>query len=97
MCLVVQAADLLDSAGIAEDTRGDTFPAKLAVIAERRNAPRGGRVGCEFVLEPGLFFEGSQPVDALRSHRVVDLARCETGPELLAYLLAIRGIDGRAD
>jgi hypothetical protein len=96
MCLVVEAADLLYSPGIAEDARGDTFPAKLAVIAERRDASRGGRVGCEFVLEPGLFFEGSQPVDTLSSHRVVDLARCETSPELLAYLLAIRGIDSRA-
>jgi hypothetical protein len=36
MCLVVEAADLLDSSGIAEDTRGDTLPAKLGLIAEFR-------------------------------------------------------------
>src|SRR5712692_6975452 len=96
MCLVVEAADLLDSPSIAEDTRGDTFPAKLAVIAEGRNAPGAGRVGCGFVLEPCLFLDGSQPVDAFGSHRLVDLAGCETRPKLLAHLLAIRGIDGRA-
>ena len=77
MCLVVEAADLFDSPGIAEDTRGDTFPAKLALIAEFRNALRAGRVGCELVLEPGLFLEGRQPVDALGPHRLVDLAGFE--------------------
>jgi len=55
MRLVVEAAHLLDSSGIAEDTCGDPFPAKLALIAERRNAPGAGRVGGELVLEPCFF------------------------------------------
>jgi hypothetical protein len=77
MCLVVEAADLLDSSGIAEDTRGDTLPAKLGLIAEFRNALGAGWVGCELILEPGLFLEGGQPVDALGPHRLVNLAGCE--------------------
>src|ERR1700746_27754 len=95
MFLVVEAAHLLHPPGIAQAPRGDTFPAKLALIAQRRNALGAGRVGCELVLEPCLFLEGRQPVDALGPHRPVDLAGCETRPELLAYLLVVRGIDAR--
>jgi hypothetical protein len=36
MCLVVGAADLLELAA-SPKTRGATFPAKLGLIAERRN------------------------------------------------------------
>ena len=43
--LVVQAAYVRDSPGIAEDARGDPFPAKLALIAERGDALRARREG----------------------------------------------------
>jgi hypothetical protein len=93
MCLVIAAPHIRDSPGIAEDARGDPFPAKLALIAERCNAPGGSRVGGELVLEPCFFLDDRQPVDALITHRSVDLAGCETRPKLSAHLLAIPAID----
>ena len=39
MCLVVEAADLLESTVSAKAMRGGTVPMKLGLIAERRDAP----------------------------------------------------------
>lgn len=38
MCLVIAAPHIRDSPGIAEDARGDPFPAKLALIAKTGDA-----------------------------------------------------------
>jgi hypothetical protein len=50
--LVIQAAHIRDPPGIAEDTHGDPFPAKLALIAERGYALGTRREGGELVFEP---------------------------------------------
>ena len=38
---------------VAENTCGDTFPVKLALIVVRRNATGLASLGCELVLDTG--------------------------------------------
>ena len=75
--LVVEAARVRDSSGVAKDTRGDPFPSKLALIAECRDALRTGRERGKLILKPCLFLDGRQPVHTLGSHRLVDVVRRE--------------------
>src|SRR5258708_14090180 len=95
--LVVQAAHVRNPPGVAEDTRGDPFPAKLALIAERGDALGARREGGELVFEPALFLDRRQPVHTLGSHGRVDLIGRAARATLLAHLLTIRGVNARAD
>src|SRR5260370_134587 len=100
-CLVVEAAGLLCPAGVAEDARGDAFPAELALIAERGDAAGAGGGGCELGLPSCFLLHGREPVHALGPrHPGGDLVGREACPEVradpLADHLGARGIDSRA-
>lgn len=76
VCLVIEAAHIRDSPGIAEDACGDPFPAKLALIAKGGGAPWADRESGQLAFEPCLLLDCRQPVHAFGSHRGIDLVRC---------------------